>query len=155
MVAVYVEMPPLFSLLLLSRRQKNIRLLLRKRKKQNSGLTMKQNISVIAALLAVMLITACGTKQSGQLTGVLERPTWKGINPYGMVYIPSGTLHIGASDQDISGTFLNAPKSISISVKYLVGSLLWFIVIVYFALSTSGLMQNKKKMDRNLGHENG
>ncbi len=119
MVADCVEMPSLFRLLLLLRPRKIIRLHSGKRKKQNSGFTMKQKITVLATLLVVVLLAACGTKQNGQLTGVLDRPTWKGINPYGMVYVPSGTLHIGASDQDISGTFLNAPKSISISGFYM------------------------------------
>lgn len=49
----------------------------------------------------------------------MDRPSWKGINPYGMVYIPSGTLHIGAGDQDISNTFVARPKSISIQGFYM------------------------------------
>jgi hypothetical protein len=32
-----------------------------------------------------------------------------------MVYIPSGTLHIGQSDQDVFSTYLQRPKAISIS----------------------------------------
>ena len=69
--------------------------------------------------MLIAIISSCGSKQSGQLTGVLERPSWKGINPYGMVYIPSGTLHIGPSDQDITNTFVQRPKSISIQGFYM------------------------------------
>ena len=68
---------------------------------------------MLLALLAGVF-ASCGRKESGQLVGVLDRPKWKGINPFGMVYIPSGTLHIGAGDQDISNTMVARPKAISI-----------------------------------------
>lgn len=67
-----------------------------------------------ALIAAVLIISACGRKESGQLIGAQNRPNWKGINPYGMVYVPSGTLTIGPSDQDISSTYIQRPKSISI-----------------------------------------
>ncbi len=65
-------------------------------------------------VLSGILISSCGKKQSGELLGVLNRPSWKGINPYGMVYIQSGTLHIGQSDQDVFSTYLQKPKAVSI-----------------------------------------
>lgn len=79
-------------------------------------LTMKKNAIYLLGLLAVgLLLTACGgNKETGQLTGVLDRPKWTSINPYGMVYIPSGTLHIGQSDQDIFNSYIQRPKAISI-----------------------------------------
>lgn len=80
---------------------------------------MKKLLKLSLALLVLVLTFSCGTKESGQLTGVIDRPAWKGINPYGMVYIPSGTLHIGPSDQDISNTFVQRPKSISIQGFYM------------------------------------
>jgi formylglycine-generating enzyme len=76
---------------------------------------MGRNILFIAGLFSVLLfMNSCGRQESGQLTGVLERPQWGAINPYGMVYIPSGQVHIGQSDQDIFTTFVQRPKSISI-----------------------------------------
>ncbi len=70
--------------------------------------------------LIVLIISSCGgNKQSGYLSGVKDRPKWKGINPYGMVYIPSGTLHVGQSDQDIFSSYVQKPKSISISGFYM------------------------------------
>lgn len=57
---------------------------------------------------------SCGRKESGELVGVFNRPKWKGINPYGMVYVPSGTLHVGVGDEDISKQLVSRPKSISI-----------------------------------------
>jgi sulfatase modifying factor 1 len=73
----------------------------------------------LALLILTTIATSCGTRQSGQVIGVLDRPSWKGINPYGMVYVPSGTLHIGNSDQDITSTFVQRPKSISIQGFYM------------------------------------
>jgi len=67
----------------------------------------------------MVILSSCGTRQNGQLIGVFDRPTWKGINPYGMVYIPSGTLHIGPSDQDVTSTFIQRPKTISIQGFYM------------------------------------
>lgn len=74
---------------------------------------MRKNIPVVAVTI-LLLATSCGQKQSGELIGAQNRPSWKGINPYGMVYIPSGTLHIGPSDQDVANTFVQRPKEISI-----------------------------------------
>lgn len=79
---------------------------------------MKKFIN-LSLVLAVLVLASCGRRQSGQLTGVIDRPTWKGINPYGMVYVPSGTVHIGPSDQDVSNTFVQRQKSISIQGFYM------------------------------------
>ena len=65
--------------------------------------------------LIALLLSSCGRDDSGQLLGVPDRPTWNGINPYGMVYVPSGTLTIGQSDQDVFTTYIQRPKAISIS----------------------------------------
>ncbi len=82
---------------------------------ENRSGTMKRNIiSLFGFLLLVVLISSCGRDESGQLIGVQERPSWNGLNPYGMVYVPSGTLHIGQSDQDIFNSYTQKPKSISI-----------------------------------------
>ena len=71
------------------------------------------------ALMTVLTIGACKSGDNGQLTGVLDRPTWKSTSPYGMVYIPSGTLTIGPSDQDVNFTLTQRPKTISIQGFYM------------------------------------
>lgn len=69
----------------------------------------------IAATFVVILMASCGSSGDyGELIGVEDRPKYGGINPYGMVYVPSGTLHIGQSDQDMFSTNIQRPKSISI-----------------------------------------
>jgi len=80
---------------------------------------MKKLFKLFAASALLIFISSCGSKESGQLVGVLDRPSWQGINPYGMVYVPSGTLHIGNADTDISHTFVQRPKSISITGFYM------------------------------------
>jgi sulfatase modifying factor 1 len=79
---------------------------------------MKNFVKVLVLLLAI-IVASCGRRESGQLTGVIDRPTWKGINPYGMVYIPSGTVTVGPSDQDISNTYIQRQKTISIQGFYM------------------------------------
>jgi len=68
----------------------------------------------LSLVLLAFVAASCGSNQNGQLIGVLDRPDWQGINPYGMVYIPSGSLTIGAGDQDLANTFVQRPKTISI-----------------------------------------
>ncbi len=70
--------------------------------------------SLLLLLFLAAFAASCGRKQTGDLVGVLGRPKWKGINPYGMVYVPSGTLHVGVGDEDLSKQMVSRPKSISI-----------------------------------------
>ena len=74
---------------------------------------MKRHLLFLIGL--VVLLSSCGREQTGELIGVQDRPGWNGINPFGMVYVPSGTLTIGQSDQDVFSTYTQRPKSISIS----------------------------------------
>lgn len=80
---------------------------------------MKKILKFLLVLTVLVVVTSCGSRQTGQLIGVQDRPSWKGINPYGMVYVPSGTLHIGPSDQDVSNTFIQRSKTISIQGFYM------------------------------------
>ncbi len=80
---------------------------------------MKNLVKFVVAVGLLIQLSACGSKESGQLVGVLDRPSWQGINPYGMVYVPSGTLHIGSADSDISRNLLSRSKSISIVGFYM------------------------------------
>jgi len=73
-----------------------------------------RTVKFIGFAILLLTICSCGREESGQLVGVLERPSWNSINPYGMVYVPSGTLHIGQSDQDVMSSYTQRPKSISI-----------------------------------------
>ena len=74
----------------------------------------KLQFSLLLLLFLAVVAASCGRKESGQLVGALDRPKWRGINPYGMVYVPSGTLHVGVGDEDLSRSLVARPKSISI-----------------------------------------
>ena len=68
---------------------------------------MKGNlIQGLGVTVVSVLLIACGGGYTGELTGVLNRPIWNHVMPYGTVYIPSGTLHIGPSDQDVNRSFV-------------------------------------------------
>lgn len=68
----------------------------------------------------VMLITSCGGGGSnGQLTGVMNRPGWRTEVPYGMTAVPTGTLVVGQSDQDVNFELSTRPKQVSIGGFYM------------------------------------
>jgi gliding motility-associated lipoprotein GldK len=79
----------------------------------------KLSVFLLGSVIAFTLLTACNSAETGQLIGVQDRPKFKGINPHGMVYIPSGDLIIGQSDQDIFNSHIQRPKSISITGFYM------------------------------------
>jgi formylglycine-generating enzyme len=79
---------------------------------QLKTINMKRNF--LAAICLTVILAGCSGGYNGQLVGVQDRPGWNNIVPYGMVYIPSGTLHIGQSDQDINNSLTQRTKSISI-----------------------------------------
>lgn len=75
----------------------------------------KVALALLGVLSVAFLFTACGSSgETGQLIGVQDRPGWDNVNPYGMIYVPSGVLHIGQSDQDIFASYIQKPKTISI-----------------------------------------
>ncbi|MBL0026390.1 MAG: SUMF1/EgtB/PvdO family nonheme iron enzyme [Saprospiraceae bacterium] len=76
---------------------------------------MKSLSNLIVVFFILIFLASCGKKESGQLTGVQDRPKWGGFNPFGMVYVQSGTLTIGQSDQDVFSTYTQRQKNISIS----------------------------------------
>jgi len=60
-----------------------------------------------------------GDTYKGELLGSLNRPNWYHVMPFGMVYVPSGTLHVGPSDQDVNSSLIQRSKSISIAGFYM------------------------------------
>lgn len=68
----------------------------------------------LVILFIAFFFASCAKLDSGQLIGIQDRPSWNPILPYGMEYVPSGTLHIGPSDQDVNHSLVQRPKQISI-----------------------------------------
>jgi gliding motility-associated lipoprotein GldK len=82
------------------------------------------------SLFSTLLVALCGAILSGcggsgykyykgQLLGTPDRPDWKPVEPYGMVYIPSGTFHIGPSDEDYNHALWQRSKAVSIQGFYM------------------------------------
>ena len=72
----------------------------------------------LAGLTAV--VSSCGLNSgNGELIGSQVRPVFKPFIPYGMVYIPSGTYHLGQSDQDIAYSQVAHNRQISVSAFYM------------------------------------
>ncbi|MCB0516042.1 MAG: SUMF1/EgtB/PvdO family nonheme iron enzyme [Chitinophagales bacterium] len=80
-----------------------------------------KNVFLCGVLYVAFMFAGCsGSDQmQGQLTGVETQDEWRSINPFGMVYIPSGTLHIGQADQDVNATLTQRSKAISIQGFYM------------------------------------
>ncbi|HRP32044.1 MAG TPA: SUMF1/EgtB/PvdO family nonheme iron enzyme [Agriterribacter sp.] len=78
------------------------------------------NLVIIAALSTVFascgkLKSSKGLPKDGQLHGVAPGGKYTLPKPPGMVYIPQGTFHMGASDEDINYAFTARNKQITIS----------------------------------------
>ncbi len=80
---------------------------------------MKKAIISLGVIMFILLLSSCGKRETGQLTGVQDRPKWKGINPYGMVYIPSGYMQMGQDDNDMFHQYIKRPKAVSLSGFYM------------------------------------
>ncbi len=73
-------------------------------------------------LFGVVLITtlvSCGRKSDhGELTGA-RNITWFHPQPYGTVYIPTGSIHIGENEQDVPNTMVAPNKQVSFPAFYM------------------------------------
>jgi gliding motility-associated lipoprotein GldK len=84
---------------------------------------MNKQVVSVAALMAIVFLSGCklgksksGTlKNDGQLYGVAPASRYILPKPPGMVYIPSGTFHMGPSDEDVNYAFTARNKQVSIS----------------------------------------
>ena len=75
-------------------------------------------------LLTVLLFGAAGCNKGGKSKSVVGDGQLRGIapgtrsgmtKPYGMVFVPPGTFHMGPSDEDINYNFTARNKEVSIS----------------------------------------
>lgn len=80
------------------------------------------NLMTIVPLLVSfysLLVSCGGSVSNGQLIGVQNRPAWRTEIPYGMTTVPTGTLVIGQSDQDVNFELSTRPKQVSIGGFYM------------------------------------
>lgn len=55
----------------------------------------------------------------GELVGVQDREFWRPLVPYGMTLVPSGTFHMGQTDEDITSSKINLNKQVTIGGFYM------------------------------------
>ncbi len=67
----------------------------------------------------VLMLSSCGGGNRGQLIGVQGREKWYQADPYGMVFIPSGSFNMGPSDQDVPYAVIAQSKSVSVHAFYM------------------------------------
>jgi formylglycine-generating enzyme required for sulfatase activity len=71
-------------------------------RKNNNNSSMKQFSLKMSAVVLMALAASCGpTGPGGQLVGERSHMNYKAPVPLGMVYIPTGVLKMGASDEDV------------------------------------------------------
>ena len=86
---------------------------------------MNNRLLTLVAVIAIASLTSCnllgknnkgkGLPNDGQLHGVALATHWTLPKPPGMVYIPTGTFHMGPSDEDVNYAFTARNKQVSIS----------------------------------------
>ncbi len=69
--------------------------------------------------LVALLLSSCGSGDTGQLIGVQEREKWFQEDPYGMVYIPAGSYIMGPSDQDAPYSIVSQSKTVTVPAFYM------------------------------------
>ena len=79
---------------------------------------MKRLIHV-SFLLFIIILYGCGSSTSGELTGVQGRGKYYEPDPYGMQFIPLGSLTIGPSDQAVDWAQNNMSKTITVDAFWM------------------------------------
>jgi len=69
--------------------------------------------------LVALLLSSCGSGDTGQLIGVQDREKWFQEDPYGMVYIPAGSFIMGPSDQDAPYSIVSQSKTVTVPAFYM------------------------------------
>ncbi len=65
------------------------------------------------------LFSACNSGDHGELVGVQGREPWFYADPYGMLYCPMGSYHMGQSDQDMPFAFTQKARMVSVQAFYM------------------------------------
>ena len=69
--------------------------------------------------VAMMVLSSCSNGGDGQLVGVKDRPTFSDLEPYGMVYIPTGHYVMGGGDQDVPFAMTQQSKNVTIAAFWM------------------------------------
>lgn len=73
-----------------------------------------KKIAKALVLVTFFSLIGCGMGDNGELIGVQGRKPWFHPQPFGTVYVPTGSYHTGQSDEDIFHTYIAPNKQISV-----------------------------------------
>jgi formylglycine-generating enzyme len=74
---------------------------------------------ILLFLIITIALASCQPKGNGQLIGVQDRLMWADFDPFGMLYIPMGSYHMGPSDQDVPYSLTTQAKVVSVQAFYI------------------------------------
>jgi gliding motility-associated lipoprotein GldK len=74
---------------------------------------------ILLFLFIASALIGCQPKGNGQLVGVQDRLMWADFDPFGMLYIPMGSYHMGPSDQDVPYSLTTQAKVVSVQAFYI------------------------------------
>ncbi len=74
---------------------------------------------LFSLLIMLAIITSCSNYNNGELVGVHGRKTYTEPDPYGMVFIPNGSVIMGHSDEQVSFAQDNMSKTVSIDAFWM------------------------------------
>ena len=73
---------------------------------------------LILTSLIVIVVTGC-TSYTGELIGVQEREHWYQPDPFGTLFIPMGSYHMGPSDEEVTYAHTQKSKMVSVQAFYI------------------------------------
>ncbi len=73
----------------------------------------------LSALILIILLTGCGSSNSGELTGVLGRKKFFEPEPFEMAFIPAGSFIMGPSDQDVAFAMNSVSKAVTVDAFWI------------------------------------
>ncbi len=82
-------------------------------------LNIKKMKKIVLLSSIVVIVTASCNTRTGELVGAQPRPTWYDIDPFGMLWIPSGSFNMGPSDEDAPYSHTTKSKTVSIQSFYI------------------------------------
>ena len=69
--------------------------------------------------LSLAVVLGSCSSNNGELNGVPGRSAWFHPQQFGTVYIPSGTIHVGANEQDVPNAMIAPNKQITVTAFYM------------------------------------
>jgi len=77
-----------------------------------------KKVLLLMSVVSIVLC-GCGSMGTGELIGVQGRAPWFQPDPYGMLYLPMGSYHMGPSDQDVPYAQTAQAKPVSVQAFYM------------------------------------